>query len=194
MEDASGYNPFNSLLYVKNIDEKWKRMADMAMRKIIQDEVAGKTKPREDWERALHCYARIIQAQLYCKLKYSRELFADQMQFLVDDQHFGNHLIDNYHVGRIFSILSGSEYKELRHRIARFVVMDDKEEFSRFFVYSKGTSEAANQMMTEFGDSDSELADKLKKLIKEGGEREAESANHNNREKEVEENILAQMK
>lgn len=193
LENVSGYKPFEQILYV-DIDEKWKRAADAEMRRIIQNELAGRAQPREKWEDALHCYANIIQTQLYGKVNYSRELFADQIQFLVDDRHSGNHLIEYWNVFRIFDILSDGEYRELRHRIARFVVLNYSDQHSCFRIYDSETALVADQMMEEFGESDPELANRLKVLIKEGEERKAENVACTTRERKKEEDILSQMK
>ena len=193
MDDASGYNPFQHLLYIKELDEKWKRVADLAMRKIVQDEVAGKTKPREEHEDALRCYARIVQMQLYGELTYSVKLFGEQVQCLMDNRNPDAHLIDNWHVIRIFKLLSDDSYKELRHQLARFVVLENTGEFSKFSIYSSETAEAANQMLEEFGD-DQELVEKVKILIEEGEKRKAENAARQKETETTEENILAAMK
>lgn len=191
MEDASGYNPFQNLLYSK-VDEKWKRRADSTMRQIIGDEVAGKTKPREEWENALRCYAYTIKLQLYGeKLPYAVDLFADQIQFLVSKEHYGNELIDDWKVARIFQVLSADTYKEIRYRVARFVVFGNKDEFR---VWSDDTLQGAEMMLNEFGQDDKELARRIQAAIDKGKKRSTEHQNERAVAKKVEDDIMSQMR
>lgn len=194
MDYASGYTPFTNLMY-SDVGERWKRLADARMRKIVDDEVDGKTQPREEWEGALHWYANMIQTQTYGKkITYSHPLFADQMKYLVNERHFGQHLIDHWRIMRIFQILSGEGHKDLRHQISRFVVLKDNTEHQKFSIYDEEGLAMANRILDEFGKEDPELADRLNVLIKEGKERIAERAANQSKEKETEEDILAKMK
>jgi hypothetical protein len=193
MDEASGYNPFRQLLCIKELDERWKKAADLAMRNIIQDEVTGKTEPREDHEDALRCYASIIQMQLYGELTYSVKLFGEQVQFLMDNRNPNVHLIDSWHIIKMFKLLSDDFYKELRHQTARFVVLENITEFSNFSVYNEESRQAAEQMLAEFGD-DQELAEKVLELIAEGERRQTANAAYQAEEKKTEEGILAAMK
>ncbi|MDD4761907.1 MAG: hypothetical protein PHZ25_02710 [Candidatus Pacebacteria bacterium] len=171
----SGYNPFESLLFSK-VDEKWKKLADAMMRQIIKDELSGKTKPREEWENALQCYAFIIQLMMprdiNKKLHYSVDLLADQILFLFSEDHYGNKLINSWDFPRVLQFLSSADvYKELRYRIAKFVVFNNKEEFR---VWNKETFQAAEMMLKEFGQSDYELAQRIQTAIEESEKRNAE--------------------
>ncbi|HUD08582.1 MAG TPA: hypothetical protein VMQ48_00650, partial [Candidatus Saccharimonadales bacterium] len=199
-DSATGYRPFDFIMR-SNIDEKWKMLADAAMRKIILEEIAGQTKPREDWENALSCYANFAALHLFGKLPYSLELFAEQIQFIMDNRQASEHdLIPDYQVIKIFNLLPGDAYAELRHAIARYAVVEDrKDEHFRFLMYHE--DQAVDWIAEEFGGSDPELADSLKALLKEGDaqqrERDAQQEVVNAQRKkmrETEENILAQMK
>jgi len=191
MEDASGYNPFQNLLYSK-VDEKWKRRADSKMRQIINDELAGRTKPREEWENAMRCYAYIIKLQLYSEdLPYAVDLFADQIQFLVSKEHYGNKLIDDWKVARIFQVLSADIYKEVRYRVARFVVSGNKDEFK---VWNEEALQGAKMMLCEFGQDDKELARKIQSAIDEGKKRSVERQGEQSVAKKVEDDIMSQMR
>jgi hypothetical protein len=191
IDEGSGYNPFGRLMGDKEINEKWKKAADTRMRMVIEDEVAGLTRPRADWEEALGCYSNIIQLQLFSELHYSRELFVDQMLFLTFDRYRGKHLIKGYNVARIFAILSGEDCKDLRHRIARFVILFDNS-LGKFFIYSD-TIKAAEQMLAEFGESDPELKNRLQILFEESESRKSEKNDFNHKAKEAEENVLSLM-
>lgn len=195
MENESGYTPFKHLLYSERIDEKWKKAADAAMRQIILSETSGDTRPREKWENALRCYANIVQSQLYGdKLILPVEFFADQIQFIMDNRQQDSGLIENWDVIKIFHLLPGDVYKDLRHTISRYAVLEEKGEYSGYTVYSGETLDAANQMLDEFGDSDPELVAKLEALIEEGEEKQTQSAAYQATQKETEAGILAQMK
>lgn len=191
MEDASGYSPFQNLLY-SNADEKWKRKADMMMQIIIQEEVSEKTKPREEWENALKCYAYTIGLQLYSdKLHYGADLLADQVQFLVAKEHYGQDLIDTWKVPRIFQLLSADIWKEIRYRVARFVIFGNKSEFC---VWDDDTLQAAKVMLEEFGQDDQELAERIQAAIEEGKKRLNERQQEQAIAKQTENDIMSQMR
>lgn len=190
MEDSSGYNPFSRLMGIDGMDERWKRKADIAMRKIVQDEIEGKSTPREKWENALSCYTRVVlMRQYYSEKGYAVELFADQLWFLLDKCRDRTSFIAGHAIASIFKLLSGDEYKQLRHRISRLVVYDDD-----FSVYSKETRQAADQMLAEFGEMDKDLAVRLSEAIKKADNQKKKTTDLENQEKAVEDAILAEMK
>ncbi|MFA5927668.1 MAG: hypothetical protein WC844_05915, partial [Patescibacteria group bacterium] len=86
MDDASGYRPFRHLLFDTDIPHKWKISADVKMRQIIDDEIAGKLRPRAEHEAALPCYANIVMADsfLWDKVEppYPTDLLASQIDFI----------------------------------------------------------------------------------------------------------------
>ncbi len=193
MENASGYNPFRVLLGASNIDETWKRIADWTMRSIIQEEIAGKTKPREEWESALTCYANIIDFQLYGKkLDYSVTMFADQMQFLINEAHFEYSIIRKRSIPRMYRILSDEHHQELRRLIVRFVVLGngDKE----FSIHSAGDIEIAEMMLGELKKEDHEVAERIKAAIDKGNKLIAECQKEQANYKQAEEDIMNQMR
>lgn len=188
LDDASGYEPFRSLM-CSNVNEKWKIRADATMRQIIKDELAGRTKPREDWEGALDCYANIISCQSY-GIFYSTELYADQMKFLVSKEHYGYELINDWKVGSIFQILSADAYKEIRHQIARFVVFGNGNEFK---VWSNETLNSAEIMLEQFA-HDEDLAQKLQSAIDKGKEKVMKCQKEEEKAKKAEDEIINQMR
>lgn len=191
MDNASGYNPFESLL-VGNVDEKWKRRADATMRQIIKDELSGKAKPRKDWENALQCYANIIKIQLYGDaLHYDVALYADQIQFLVSEEHYDQQLVDTHEVAKIFQILSADIYKEIRRQVARFVVFGNRDEFK---VWSYETLRGAQMMLVEFGPDDKELAQRVNSAIEEDQKRVAKRQHEEASAQSTEDNIMKQMR
>jgi len=195
MEEVSGYHPFQKLLYSKEISESWKKAADDAMREVVLNELNGKTKPREKWEEAWEWYANIINSQLYGgKPTYSLKLLADQINFLLCHRRSNKKLVNAHNVLKMFKLFSNERCKYLRHQVSRFVVLESKDRFESFFVYDEETLQAANQMLEEFGDSDPELAKKVRSLIKKAEKRDAEEVNEEAKEKNAEENILTQMK
>ncbi len=195
LEESSGYHPFRYLLRAEKVGERWKREADAAMRKIVENELGGKARPRGPWENALNCYAQAIQEQLYDKLTYSVELFASQMQFLMDNRaHSDLLLIDGRRVIRVFNLLPGDAYKELRHTLSRYAVLESEGKLWGFSLSDKETFQAVHAMLEEFGEDDRELADRLEALMADRRRAVAEDAARRN-EKELEEfSILAAMK
>ena len=191
MDTASGYNPFQNLMYSDDINEKWKRLADGKMRDIVRAEIEGKVKPREEHEDALRCYSSFIQRQFYGS-HYPKKLLVEQVQFLVENLQPNTHLINCFNVINFFDLLYADSQKELRHKIARYTVMENMEKYGRFHVYDTRTRRAAEQMLEEFAD-DQELAEKVRELIAEGERRQAENAAHYAEEKEAEKSILAAM-
>ncbi len=194
MDSSSGYDPFLNLLSIEKLDERLKRAADMEMRKIVEDEIVGNTKPREEWEAALRCYAYSVQMQLYDGPTYSTALFAEQMQFIMDNRNPDVLLVDSFRVIKIFVLLSDDAYKNLRHEIARYVVLENRMEYARFSIYNEETKRAVDQMLAEFGDSDQELADKVRMLIEENEKIEVENLVRQTKTRETEESILSAMK
>jgi hypothetical protein len=196
MEGSSGYNPFQHLLcYAPDIDERWKWEADARMRKIILDELSGRTRAREDYERALGCYGHIIQLQLWDregKLYYPVELLASQLEFIVDHQPADKDYIEDYHVAKMLDLLSDEKYEQLRHKLARAVVFEEEGIFSKPYQDNAMYELGANMMISQFGETDPELRSKLEWFIEEG-KKEAETKKEEKCEKTGEEKILAQM-
>ena len=191
MDDCSGYNPFQSLLY-SSVDEKWKRNADTKMRQIIKDELAGKIEPREDWEDALKCYARIINFMLYCKEpKYSDDMFADQIAFIVSKEHYAKKLIDSWNVAMILNKLSAGVYKNIRYKVAQFMLLSSEDVFS---IWSESSLAGAYSMLAELGDGDEELIQKIQLEIDKYHKNSEEAAQKANAVQKEEEGILHLMK
>lgn len=191
IDDASGYNPFQSLLY-SDVNEKWKKQADATMRQIIVDELSGKRKPREEWENALKCYTNIITLQLYSeKLPYSVDLFADQIQFLVSEKKYGKQFIDEWNVAKILHILSADTYKEIRYKFVKFMAIGNKGEFS---IYSAETLQGAKMMLNELSQDEKELTQRIQLAIEEYEKKSIESENKKSLAKNSEDKIMSQMK
>lgn len=161
--ETSGYNPLLVLWKNLEINEKWKRLAEIEMRKIIKRELCEESIPREQWENALRCYARHLQSHLpriSSFLSYSKELLADQLDFLTSLEVDNLRLIRPESIALIYNILSEEKYQSLRWKLARFVVLRD----NNFRIYSEQTEEAA-QMILHDPSSDSriyrEISDQL---------------------------------
>jgi len=193
LDNASGYNPFRNLFYIEGIDERWKREADARMREIVLSEISGESKPRKEWEEAIRQYADIVQMMLCGEIRCSLELYASQIQFIIDNRPGHNKLIDNWQVIKLFRLLAGDQYKELRHTIARYALLEDTGEFSKFSLYSGDTQEAANQILSEFGD-DQELVAKIRELEVERDKKQAQNDAYQAEKKATENDILAQMR
>jgi len=191
LESSSGYEPFRHLLYSK-ADEKWKKRADNVMRQVIENELAGRAKPRESWENALCRYADIIDSQSYGgSTNYSIDLYADQINFLVSNNHYGHKLISSWIIVRIFKILSADTYKQIRYRVARFMVFGNKEEFR---VWNDEILQCAETILSEFGQDDKGLAQRIQSAIEEGKKQSADYEKKQADAKKAEEDILSQMR
>ena len=193
MEDASGYNPLKNIFYIEEIDERWKREADARMCEIVLSEISGVSKPREKWEEAIRQYADIVQMMLYGEIKYSLELYASQIQFIMDNRQGKNKLIDNWQVIKLFDLLAGDQFKKLRHTIARHVLLENTGEFSKFSIYNNGTQQTVDHILIEFGD-DNELIAKIRELEVERDRKQTKSEAYQAEKKATEDEILAQMR
>ncbi|MHB8843034.1 MAG: hypothetical protein ACYC56_14810, partial [Candidatus Aquicultor sp.] len=193
MEDASGYNPFSSILHADKIDEKWKKAADAQMREIVLSEISGKTKPREEWEEAMRQYADIIGLMLYGKINYSLELYTSQMQFIMDHRQGRSNLISCWNAFKLLKLLAGNKRKELRYTIARYVLLEDTSRCPRFSIYDNETQQAVDFILKEFG-NDPELVSKIKELEKERDEKQEQAKAQKAEKQTTEEEILAQMR
>ena len=111
-EDGSKYNPLCQLWKNHKINERWKKSAEVEMRQIIASELRGDTTPREPYENALKCYVGHLQFILDEKehLPYGKELFADQIRFLISLEVSDQHLFQPWKVAPILNILAGEEY------------------------------------------------------------------------------------
>jgi len=187
LENFSGYRPFRNLLRSK-VDEKWKKRADATMRQIVKDELAGRTKPRENWENALQQYAKAIDIR---DLNYSVDLYADQIQFLVSEEHYDYELIDDWMVGQIFQILPANTYRKIRHQVAKFIVFGNSGNFKDWLNINL---EYAKMMLNEFGQDDNDLAQRIQSAINEGDKQFAECQNEQTKIKKAEDDIISQMK
>lgn len=194
MEDASGYSPFEQLLRSKDIAEYWKVKADLKMRNIIRAEIAGQSKPREEWEEALVCYASIINRFVWDDVPlYPLGLFESQVRFLAEYHTAEQPLIEGWKLPKLLRALSGSD-SGFRHQILHTLVVDyRKDDWRRFSVSGEGDVEVARQWMSEFRD-DRELVDRLSALVDEFNAREVAEKERVDEKKRAQDDTLAKMK
>lgn len=102
-------------------------------------------------------------------------------------------MIDSWQVIKLFKLLPGDEYKELRHAITRYALLEDAGEFMRFSIYDKGTQQAVDHMLEEFS-NDIELVDKIRELEEERDRKKAENEAYQTEKQAIKDEILAQMK
>lgn len=195
MDDASGYNPLYPILN-ESVPEKWKRQAIAKMHEIILAEVSGQSSPRAEHEEALRCYLSEVTLALYGKdhtVHYSTELFASQIEFVLGLPEIRDRgLFEGYRVGHILRIIAGDQYRELRHRFARYVVLENTAEFRKFNVYDRETKRAAEVMLAEFN-SDQELASTLRRLLADATKRFREDSEARSKQDAKKESVLGQM-
>ncbi len=192
MEYASGYNPFASLLSNQRVDERWKRLADFKMLIIIEKEVSGKVAPREEWERAFSQYVSIFQNMLYKAPRYSKDLYARQLKFILEKKD-QNPVIHDWQVIRIFELLSDLEYKALRYNLAEYVLSEKKNGVYNFSICSKESQDAVDWIVKEFS-YNPVLMERIKFLEKERDERDFARKLTADREAKKENDIMSDMK
>jgi len=154
--EGSGYNPLLKLWRNEAVNEKWKKWADEQMRAIIRSELRGDSPPRLPRKDALKCYVRHLQSLLNPegRLSYSRELFVDQVDFLVSLETSNRKLIAPRQVVDILSYLDkdknfpNTEYRGRWYRFVRFLVLRD----NSFMIFNQQTEKAA-ELMLKFCDS-----------------------------------------
>ncbi len=172
MEDASGYNPFIELMLDRGISGDIKKKADDKMRQIVLSEVNGESRPRAPWENAYGRYKDIVMFSVFGgNPHYGIDLFADQLNFLLDyDYAYDHPIIASYEVLSVLNLLSGDEYKDLRYKITEHVMS----ERGKFFVYDLGSLTAAEAMLNECGQSryaNNELLAQIEAVIENGKKR-----------------------
>jgi hypothetical protein len=169
MDEASGYGPFERLLWAPGVEEPWKSTADQKMAGIVDSELAGWSKPRAAHEEALGQYMYIVQSASFGEqLPYSVELFARQISYICAlGDRAGEHNFDGWRMSNMLSLLSGPEYLSLRRQLIRFVLRPMKTEFLQFRVYNMGTMNAALTILAEFG-QDPVLGPRLTEAIAAG--------------------------
>lgn len=200
MDDASGYNPFYAILNA-DVPERWKKLADDKMREVIRAEKAGRSQPRNDWEKAFQNYRHHIQFSLYKDpFPYSVDLFASQVDFVLGfslshvHTDEGRILFHSYHAYEILAMLQGDRYKEIRHRFVRHMLLGGPGECGAFKVYNEKTYAAVMMMLEEFKDTDPDLRDRLGKVIAEAKMRiSAERAVRRSHKDQVD-TVMAQMR
>ncbi len=154
-EDSSGYNPMYNLWTNPSINERWKKAADQEMRQIIKSELQEKSFPRAPHENALKCYVRHLQFILDEKrdLPYGKELFVDQIKFLISLEVSDQNLFKPWKIALILNILAGEEYLDLRHKFIRFVLLRD----GNFSIFSEQTAEAAQMILIKCEGQDGQV-------------------------------------
>ncbi len=169
-DDFSGYNPFPVMLGAP-VPEKWKRLATLELQTIVLTEESGDASPRHQHEGALKRFAEHVQSGFYShdgKIPYTAELFADQLAFLLRIPSAKNRgLIKSYHLRRILQVLAGDQYRELRRRIAHFIVLENETEGNSFGLYNQEDVDLAEHVIREYPD-DLALVEKLRQIIPAG--------------------------
>lgn len=173
-DDSSGYNPLRALFARRDINEKWKNLADFRMREIIIAELTRKSKPRKEWEDALKCYGEIVESQLYYDegLSYSLELFADQIKFIVSLANIGDgeSIIQSWNTNKFFRLLRDERFKDLRHQLAQFVVFKNLK-IKGNTIACIDTLKGLKETIAEFSERDPELMATLQEIIKDEEEK-----------------------
>lgn len=155
-------------IFRSGVPEHWKRLADEKMRTVIIAERSGMI-ARGESETALDRYLTCINGFLKAPV-YSDELFASQVEFALDLPNVAHHrLFETWNLQRLFRSLPGDDKKELRHRIARHMVLGShycgEEKIPHFEIRDEAGHAAALEMLAEWSGEDPELRDRITKLL-----------------------------
>jgi len=194
MDEASGYNPFFSIIYNETVPEKWKVLADKQMRNCILAEIEGRQTPRNDWEKALPCYTSHIQMANYDgKSFYSSELLISQIDFILSlpgIEKYDNEIFSSWQIIYHLNTLLSNGCRDLAHKLAQQTVLVGKKE--HFTVFDSKSREAADLMLQEWSD-DIELVDKLNLIIGETTIRQTINDTAKSKEEEKANKVLSKM-
>lgn len=194
MDDASGYNPFFSIIYNEAVPEKWKVLADKQMRDCILAEAEGRQIPRNDWEIALPCYTQHIQMANYDgKSFYSTELLVSQIDFILglpNIENYDKEIFSSWQIIYALKILLANDSRDLCHKLSRQAILAGKN--NHFSVFDSNSREAANLMLQEFSD-DTELVDRLNLMISEADIRLTLNDTIKSKESEKASKVLSEM-
>lgn len=192
---ATGYSPFCSVLS-EEIPEKWKKLADDKMRELIRAEQEDCTQPHKEEGKILRNYVNNIEACSFAEtFPYDVGLYASQLDFLLGLPNIGGwEIIRSYHLTKILTKLNDEGHKELRHRLARHVMLTDHGEDGAFRVYNDETYAAAVALLEEFGNEDLELGNRLRKAIAEREERMSERRDAARKLREKLDAVMARMR
>ncbi len=189
--DISGHHPIHPILN-EDIPRKWKKRAVARTHEIILAEVKDQSKSRAPDRKALRCYVREITPSSGCK-NYGVKLFASQVEFVLGLPGIRNlALFDGFNLCSMLQILSGDQYRDLRHRLARYVVLENTGEFSQYEIYEKDTKRSAEAMLSEFA-SDQELSTALRKALVKAKKHFQEDAKYRSSQEIKEQAVLSRM-
>lgn len=155
-DDLPDCEPFNALLFSKT-PEKWKRLADTKMRKIISvDEERQPTVGRSVIERYAYCIMTYPDNKPF---PYGNDLFASQLDFLLRFPNLRGYFLffQDHRMERVLERISGVAHRDLRYRFAKA--------FDTFEIDDAGGRSVAVMLLKEFGESDPELGEKLRSAI-----------------------------
>lgn len=158
-QNSSGYNPLLALWKNHQINERWKRIADAEMRRVIKEERRGEREPRQSYEDALRCYVKHLQSLLLKhSFPYSKDFLADQISFLISLEVYDQYLIQPESIGLLLNLLADEKYGDLRQRLIRFAVLRD----NNFKVNDEQTEKSA---LTILADCDGQVAEIVKTCL-----------------------------
>ena len=195
VSDIYSYEAFQALLHDPKVPEGWKRKADDQMRSKIK---TSNTKNLWDGERReehpLYGYHHaIINGFKDETLVYSVPLLASQIEFLLTlALPREGSIFHGSELQHIFDALHEHRYKDLRHRLARYVVL--MVDWSKYpLVHNFETKSVAEYMLLAFS-FDKELVTRLKALLTKGKAR-IDREDREEKAKEAKRNvILARMR
>lgn len=164
--DPSGYNPFGALLCDPEVETEIKVMANATMQDIVQNELAGHTKPRTYHEDALLCYSEQVTKGLKRSWENMSEedidLLINQVSFILRSasQRYPHRYIlfqDTDVLNVLLDIIHLRELDDLYSRLSSYVLE------SGFEAFYDGTGEAARKMLQH--ETDPEYKQSLRNMM-----------------------------
>lgn len=187
---GSGFDFLFSIINNKLVPLKWKLLADEEIRKIITSETESQSGFMYIARYVYNISAANCTGYFEC---YPRELFISQISFVMELKidYYGNKLLDSWKEIYGIGAMAGNEFRETRHRLARQIILDEKNHFS---ILSPSDRVMALSVLKEFGAEDKQLAEKLNLLVFEADKRESVEEIIRKNKKQEKVDLLAQMR
>lgn len=168
---GSGYDFLFSIITNKSVPLKWKLLADREIRKPI---ITSGTES----ESGFMCLRRYVYNIEISNTVgdfeyYPRELFVSQISFVMElpIDYYGKKLLDIWKEIYNIGTMAGNEFREIRHKLARQIILDKKNHFS---IFLSSDRVMAFSILKEFGAEDKELAKKINLIVFEADKRESD--------------------
>jgi len=185
--------PLSLALESYAVPEDIKRKIDAKAREIILNYHVREKRTSNRYERLfLNEYAEMLQWFAGRSLPYSKDFFADQIDFIISLEEIRTRgLFNSFKIVEILKILADAKYKDLRYRFSRFILFHPAANES--IIYT-GKEKVARMIEKEFAEKDSDIKNRLQELQRKAEIREEEQREREERKKKEEEKRTAKRK